>query len=55
MMRGGPFDTWGGYGFLRDQTYFLTPNLEQQFFKTSSKQAIFSQVSNTKSFFHHLF
>ena len=55
MMRGGPFDNWGGYGFLRDQTYFLTPNLEQQFFKTSSKANNFFSGVQHKMFFHHLF
>ena len=44
-LRGGPFDTWGGYGFsFGIKLFFSTPSLNVQFFSDLMKsKQFFSQ------------
>ena len=55
-VRGGPFDTWEGYGFSFVIKLFSTPSLNVHFFQTVSKANNFFLSGKTKNnFFHHVF
>ena len=54
LVRGGPFDMWGGLVFPSRSNFFSTPSV--QFFQTLSKANNFFLGSKTQNnFFHHLF
>ena len=56
-IRGGPFDTWGGYGFsFVIKLFFSTPSLNVQFFSDCIKSKQFFISGKTQNnFFNHLF
>ena len=49
-VRGGPFDTWGGYGFLPDQTFFDS-QLKRTIFRPDQKQTIFFSAVQHKTIY----
>ena len=57
LLRGGPFDTWGGlWFFLRDQTFFFDTQLKHTiFFRPYQKQTIFFSAAKLKTIFSPFF